>query len=70
MRIVNTQDVFIGALVPAGLLLLTAALLTWRQGRKDAAPSSDSGVRFPPSALANGSPLRRRCCSLQASSGA
>ena len=37
VRIINTQDVFIGALVPAGLLLLLAVVLTWRLGRRDAA---------------------------------
>jgi len=43
MRVVNTQDVFIGALVPAALLLLSAVLLTWRQGRKDAARAATGG---------------------------
>ena len=37
VRIVNTQDVFIGALIPAGLLLVLAVLLTWRLGRDEAA---------------------------------
>ena len=37
VRVVNTQDVFIGALIPAGLLLLLAVLLTWRLGRDEAA---------------------------------
>ena len=37
VRIVNTQDVFIGALIPAGLLLLLAILLTWRLAHDGAA---------------------------------
>lgn len=36
VRVVNTQDVFIGALIPAGLLLLLAVLVTWRLGRDHA----------------------------------
>ena len=35
-RIINTQDVFVGALIPAGLLLLLAAVLTWRLGSTQA----------------------------------
>jgi tripartite ATP-independent transporter DctM subunit len=34
-RIINTQDVFIGALAPAGLLLLLAVLLTWALTRRE-----------------------------------
>jgi TRAP-type mannitol/chloroaromatic compound transport system permease large subunit len=33
MRIVNTQDVFTGALVPAALLLVLCALVAWRRAR-------------------------------------
>jgi tripartite ATP-independent transporter DctM subunit len=36
VRIVNTQDVFVGALIPAALLLLLAVLVTWRLGRDPA----------------------------------
>src|SRR5581483_12341693 len=33
VRIVNTQDVFLGALFPAAILLALAALVTWRKNR-------------------------------------
>ena len=33
-RIVNTQDVFLGALIPAGLFLLLCALIAWRVNRR------------------------------------
>jgi tripartite ATP-independent transporter DctM subunit len=43
VRIINTQDVFVGALVPALLLLALCALVAWRVNRRDnagAAPAS------------------------------
>lgn len=43
-RILNTQDVFRAALVPAGVLLLLCALITWRTAK--AAPAS--GDAAPP----------------------
>jgi len=46
MRIVNTQDVFIGALAPAGVLLLLAAVLTWWLDRRG---SRSSGTQAAPS---------------------
>src|SRR5438045_4342717 len=41
VRIINTQDVFAGALVPAGLVLVASALLTWtlNRSRLHSAPS-------------------------------
>ena len=35
LRIINTQDVFVGALVPAGLLLLFATAVTWLLERRE-----------------------------------
>jgi tripartite ATP-independent transporter DctM subunit len=45
-RIVNTQDVFRGALVPAGLFLLLSLLVAWWLGRKqkDRAPVERPGA--------------------------
>ncbi|HEX3633255.1 MAG TPA: TRAP transporter large permease subunit [Casimicrobiaceae bacterium] len=34
IRIINTQDVFVGALVPAGILLFLCAAITWWNGRR------------------------------------
>ena len=42
VRIINTQDVFVGALVPAALLLALCALVAWRTNRGAADPA---GVR-------------------------
>src|SRR5262249_14306776 len=46
MRIINTQDVFTGALAPAGVLLLLAAVLTWWLDRRG---SRSSGTQAAPS---------------------
>ena len=35
VRIINTQDVFVGALVPAGVLLLLGVVLTWWLASRD-----------------------------------
>jgi tripartite ATP-independent transporter DctM subunit len=35
VRVINTQDVFAGALIPAGLLLLLAVALTWWLARRE-----------------------------------
>ena len=45
VRIVNTQDVFRGALIPAAMLLVLCAAVTWRAGKRtgvlrEAAPAS------------------------------
>jgi len=47
-RIVNTQDVFRGALIPAGVLLLLCAFVAWRRNRRKWMG------RFPPPAPALG----------------
>jgi tripartite ATP-independent transporter DctM subunit len=43
IRIINTQDVFVGALVPAGILLSLCAAITWWNGRRKA-PMPTSAV--------------------------
>jgi TRAP-type mannitol/chloroaromatic compound transport system permease large subunit len=43
IRIINTQDVFVGALVPAGILLALCAAITWWNGRRKA-PMPTSAV--------------------------
>ena len=43
-RIINTQDLFRGALVPAGLLLLLCVLVTWRFAARSGPPTAGSGV--------------------------
>jgi len=48
VRILNTQDVFRGALVPAALLLLFAAVIAFRQGRARAAADR---INAPPPTL-------------------
>ena len=40
MRIINTQDVFHGAIIPAAILLVLCALVTWRVHRR--APRADA----------------------------
>jgi len=45
IRIINTQDVFVGALVPAGLLLLFAMGITWLLERREALPAPSPGRR-------------------------
>ncbi|MCX7168989.1 MAG: TRAP transporter large permease subunit, partial [Proteobacteria bacterium] len=45
VRVINTQDVFRGALIPAAILLLLCALLAWWQHRRIPATSNDSSVR-------------------------
>ena len=47
VRIINTQDVFVGALVPAAILLTLCALVTWwtNRGRAVAAVDSVSTMR-------------------------
>jgi tripartite ATP-independent transporter DctM subunit len=44
VRIINTQDVFRGALIPAALLLLLYALVTWRTSTRDRRPEAPAGV--------------------------
>ena len=44
IRIINTQDVFSGALVPAGILLALFAAITWWNGRRQA-PVPTSAVK-------------------------
>ena len=48
MRIVNTQDVFTGALVPAALLLALCALVAWWRARAAGAPSAPASADTPP----------------------
>jgi TRAP-type mannitol/chloroaromatic compound transport system permease large subunit len=43
IRIINTQDVFVGALVPAGILLAFCIAITWWDGR-NATPAPTSAV--------------------------
>jgi TRAP-type mannitol/chloroaromatic compound transport system permease large subunit len=43
VRIINTQDIFRGALVPAALLLLLCALVTWRAGARPAVSRTPTG---------------------------
>jgi tripartite ATP-independent transporter DctM subunit len=45
VRIMNTQDVFVGALAPAALLFVLTAMVAWQQGRARAA--SDDGTEVP-----------------------
>jgi tripartite ATP-independent transporter DctM subunit len=43
MRVINTQDVFVGALFPAALLLVTYAALTWQLCRRKPAIAAPAG---------------------------
>ena len=48
-RVINTQDVFCGAMVPAGLVFLLFLLMAWWRGRRQTRPPSDirvSGVEW------------------------
>ena len=45
-RVVNTEDIFHGALLPAGLFLVLCCLLGWRLGRRDVRAAAT-----PPAAL-------------------
>jgi TRAP-type mannitol/chloroaromatic compound transport system permease large subunit len=47
VRIINTQDVFRGALVPAGILLLLCVLVTWMVGMRT--PATGAPSRAAPS---------------------
>jgi len=56
VRIINTQDVFAGALVPAGMLLLLGAVITWLLARREQAaalraPREPSGREWLVAAL-------------------
>ena len=44
VRVVNTQDVFRGALAPAAILLLLCVLVTWRMGARGHASGAGSGM--------------------------
>lgn len=46
-RIINTQDIFRGALLPAATLLLLHLTITWWQGRNDSRTSNLSAVDAP-----------------------
>lgn len=47
-RVINTQDIFHGALAPAGLLLLLCVIVAWLVGRR--LPSADTAPEDRPSA--------------------
>jgi TRAP-type mannitol/chloroaromatic compound transport system permease large subunit len=47
MRVINTQDVFVGALAPAGVLLLLAAALTWWLDRRGARSATADAAASP-----------------------
>lgn len=47
-RVINTQDVFQGALVPAGLFLLACIVLAWWIGRRAAADAAPPSQPFGP----------------------
>jgi TRAP-type C4-dicarboxylate transport system permease large subunit len=42
VRIINTQDVFVGALVPAAILLALCVAVTWWTNRRQPDPPPDS----------------------------
>jgi TRAP-type mannitol/chloroaromatic compound transport system permease large subunit len=44
LRIVNTQDVFRGALIPAAILLLLCAAVTWKMSPRTRAAGGDTAV--------------------------
>lgn len=44
-RIINTQDVFRGALMPAGLVMILAFVITWWRSRSAVAPADSSPLR-------------------------
>lgn len=46
VRIVNTQDIFRGALVPAALFLLLCLIVAWMLGRRDAARTTAEQPRL------------------------
>ena len=48
VRVINTQDVFQGALVPASLFLLLSLALAWRQGHQAPARPSQPGEEVRP----------------------
>jgi tripartite ATP-independent transporter DctM subunit len=47
-RIINTQDVFVGALVPAALLLAAVALIAWALDRRNMRPAAAPGETLRP----------------------
>lgn len=57
MRIVNTQDVFVGALVPAALLFALTAGIAWWRGRRRERAAHDAPLRTTEWALALGTLL-------------
>src|SRR5262249_11529388 len=44
-RVINTQDVFHGALAPAGLFLVLCLIVAWRVGRRLPAPKEKADER-------------------------
>ncbi|MCX7175623.1 MAG: TRAP transporter large permease subunit [Proteobacteria bacterium] len=52
VRVINTQDVFRGALIPAAILLALCALVTWRQNRHTPSGTATLSVNLRDWALA------------------